>query len=128
MEFEPLEKDTAAATVLGQEIRTADADEMKEAIIARLFEQYAEQHGIVAEQSEIDAWVANLDRAMRKDKTLTATNADDLTAEEAAEIRDMRQNMARAIIYPLEDQLRTPPGIRWQNHFSGSSGLSVLRG
>ena len=88
----------ADATVLGQEIRTADAEEMKEAIITRLFEQYAEQRGIVAEQSEIDAWVASLDRAMRQDKTLTATNADDLTPEEAAEIRGMRQNMARAII------------------------------
>ena len=119
----------ADATVLGREIRTADAEEMKEAIITRLFEQYAEQRGIVAEQSEIDAWVASLDRAMRQDKTLTGTNADDLTPEEAAEIRGMRENMARAIItqWKINRELHREYGGRIIFQQAGPEPLDAYR-
>lgn len=98
VEFEPLIMAPVVATVIGQEIRTTDAEEIKETIITRLFEQYANQHGIVAEESEIDTWTKNLDNAMRKDKNLTATDTDSLTPEEAAELKAMRRDMARSII------------------------------
>ncbi len=72
------------ATVLGQAIRSTNTEEVKEVIITQLFKQYADQHGIVAEEPEIDTWVSNLDRAMRIDKTLTATDAENLSPEEKA--------------------------------------------
>jgi len=41
IEFEPISSVPLAATVLGEEIHTTDADEMQQAIITPLFRQYA---------------------------------------------------------------------------------------
>ncbi len=94
IELEPLET-PVAATVLGEPIRTGDAGEMQEAVITRLFERYAAEHGIEAKELEIDAWVENMRRGMAAEG-LTAD--DGLTPEEAAEVDNMRHEMARSII------------------------------
>lgn len=87
---------SSVATVLGEEIRTADPAEMQEAIITRLFDRYATERGIKALDPEIDAFVENLQRAMAADENLAA--ADDLTPEEAGQVSAMRYDMARSII------------------------------
>jgi len=55
IEFEPPGGTPLAATVLGEEVRTTDPAQMQDSILARLFEQYAAQHGIEASDTEIMA-------------------------------------------------------------------------
>jgi hypothetical protein len=95
IEFEPAGVAAPAATVLGEEIRTTDVAEMQEAILTRLFDQYAAQRGIEAETVEIDAFVENMRRGMAA-KGLTAES--ELKPEEAAELAATRREMGRAII------------------------------
>ena len=95
IEFEPAGDTPPAASVLGEEIRTADPAEMQEAILTRLFDRYAAQRGIEAETAEIAALVENMRRGMVS-KGLTAEN--ELAPEEAAGLDAMRREMAGAII------------------------------
>ena len=88
--------ESLAATVLGEEVRTADPDEMQQVIITRLLDQYGAEHAIAAQAPEIDAFVENLQRAMAADENLTAE--DDLTPEEVEQVNAMRRDMARSII------------------------------
>jgi heat shock protein HslJ len=94
IEFEPMEL-PLAATVLGEEVRTSDASEMQEIVLTRLFDRYAEEHGITVTDAEIDTYVENMRRGMRAEG-LTAE--DDLTPEEAAEVEQMRRDMGRSMI------------------------------
>ena len=94
IEFEPVEL-PLAATVLGEAVRTSDPGEMQEIVLTRLFDRYAEQQGIEVTDAEIDAFVGNMRRGMRAEG-LTAE--DDLTAEEAAQLEQMRRDMGRAMI------------------------------
>jgi hypothetical protein len=83
------------ATVLGEEVRTADAGEMRQLLLTRLFDRYAEQHGIEVSEAEIDAFVEGMQRGMRAEG-LTADDA--LSPDEAAQVGQMRRDMARALI------------------------------
>lgn len=95
IEFEPLLL-PLAATVLGEEIRTSDADEMKQVLLTRLFDRYAEEHEITVAESEIEAHL----QAMKQGMAAEGLNAEeDLTPEEAAEVKAMREEMARSIIW-----------------------------
>ena len=93
IEFEPLAP--VAAIVLGEQIRSNNATEMQSAVLTRLMQDYASRHGIETTDTEIDAWVANLQRGMRA-SGLTA--ADELTGEEADEVARMRQQMGKSMI------------------------------
>jgi hypothetical protein len=84
-----------AATVLGEEVRTSDARELKETILTRLFDRYAEKHGIEVSDAEIDAYVVSVKRGMHA-MGLTAEEA--LSPEEAAQVEQMRRDMGRAMI------------------------------
>ena len=68
IEFEPITRAGAAATVLGQEVQAADAGEMQEILLTRLFEAYAAAQGIEATEAEIAAFVANLERVKQQDR------------------------------------------------------------
>jgi hypothetical protein len=85
-----------AATVLGEEIRTADAGEMQQFVLTRLFDRYAAEHGVEASNDEVDAYVERMQRAMAEDPNFTA--GDDLTPEEAAQVDAMRREMGRSMI------------------------------
>jgi len=85
----------AVATVFGEEIHTADAEELQNAILTGVFDRYAAERGLVAEEAEIDAFVESMKRGMAE-RGLTAQ--DDLTPEEAAEVDAMRREMGRALI------------------------------
>lgn len=95
IEFEPLDGQRPAATVLGEDIRTTDVGEMQEIILSRLFDQYAEQNGINATEEEIATFIDNMKRGM-KEKGL-ATEAE-LTPAEAAQVDAMRRDMGRSMI------------------------------
>ena len=94
IEFEPLP--AVVATVLGEQIRAANADEMKDAVLSRLFDRYAAEHGIEVADAEIDAYVNKLQQAMAADSNMTAGN--DLTPEEAAQVDAIRRDMGRSLI------------------------------
>jgi heat shock protein HslJ len=94
IEFEPLP--AVAATVFGEEIRTEDASEMQDRVLTLLFDRYAAEHGLTAEESEIDAFVESMKRGMAE-SGLTA-GEDDLTPEEAAQLDTMRRQMGRGMI------------------------------
>lgn len=98
IEFEPVTSEPLAATVLGEEVRTADAAEMQQIVLTRLFDGYAAEHGIVAEQDEIDASLDRIDRAMAATRGADPDPAENLTPEEAEQVRVMRNDMARAAI------------------------------
>jgi hypothetical protein len=94
VEFEPMAP-PLAAFVLGEEVRTSDPEEAQEIVLARLFDRYAEEHGITATDAEIDAYVENLHSGMSAEDR---TDEDALTPGEAAEVARMRHDMARAMI------------------------------
>jgi heat shock protein HslJ len=94
IEFEPLPG--VAAQVLGEEIRAANAAEMQDAVLTRLFDRYAADHGIEATDAEVDAYVGRLQQAMAADPDMTS--GDELTPEEAAQVDTMRRDMGRAMI------------------------------
>jgi len=96
IELEPALAAPLAAIVLGEEVRTADAGEMQQIIITRLFDQYAADHGIEAAESEVSSFVEKLQRAVEGDENLAAD--DDLTTEEAEQVDAMRREMAGSMI------------------------------
>ncbi len=91
VEFKPMSL-PLAATVLGEEVRTDDADEMQRAVLTRLFDRYAEAQGIAVTAAEIDAFVENMRRGMRAEGP---TAEDDLTPEESAQVAQMGRSMIR---------------------------------
>ena len=94
IEFEPLPP--LVATVLGEEIHTADADEMQQLVLTRLFDRYVAEHGLEATDAEVDAYVEGMQKAMSADPNLVAEN--DLTPEEVAQVTAMRRDMGRSMI------------------------------
>jgi len=94
IEFEPMDI-PLVATVLGEAVRTNDADEMQQILLTRLFDRYAKEQGIEVSDAELDTYVVKLRRGMRA-KGLTAE--DDLTPEEAVQAEQMHRDMGRAMI------------------------------
>jgi hypothetical protein len=84
-----------AATVLGEDIYTNDPAEMRDILLTRLFNRYAEENAITVSDAEIDAFVDEMRRGMRA-RGLTAE--DDLTPEEASQAEQMHRDMGRAMI------------------------------
>jgi len=89
IEFQPPGGTPLAAMVLGEEVRTTDPAQMQEAILARLFDQYAAQHDIEATDAEISMFIEALKRGMRDDGL---TSQDELTPDEAAQLETMRRD------------------------------------
>lgn len=95
IEFAPVAATPAAATVLGETIRTADASEMQALILQRLFDAYAAERHLEVTAGEVDAFV-NTMRAGMKDAGLS--DEDELSPQELAEVDTMRRNMGSALI------------------------------
>lgn len=109
IEFAPLAP--VAATVLGDAVRTSDADEMQRIVLTRLFDHYAAQQGLTATDAEIAAFLEHQRRGMQA-AGLTADQ--DLSPEEAAQVERMRREMARSMIrqWKLNRALYTQYGGR----------------
>ena len=56
------------AAVLGTKIHTGDPDEMKYVILAKLLDQYAEDHDIEVKPVEIDTYAESLHRVAERDR------------------------------------------------------------
>lgn len=84
-----------AATVLGEEIRTTDPDELQSIVLTRLLDHYAEQKGIEVSEAEIDVFADNMQRGMR---AMGLTAEEDLTPDEAVQAAQIRRDMGRAMI------------------------------
>jgi heat shock protein HslJ len=93
IEFEPLPP--VVAQVFGEDIRAAQAAEMQDAVLSRVFNHYAAENAIVVEKSEVAAYVETLKRGMAAEG-LTAE--DDLTPDERKEVDTMRRQMAQSVI------------------------------
>ena len=70
-----------AAEVLDTQVRTADAEEMKYAILSRLLDRYAADNRIEVAPEEIDAYVKAVDRAMADDRTKREARRDDIARQ-----------------------------------------------
>ena len=95
IEFVPADTTPAVASVLGEEIRSADADEVKSTILTVLLDQYAAERGIAAEPAEVDAFVEEMRRGMAE---RGLDSESELTPAEAAEAEAMRRQMGEALI------------------------------
>ena len=94
--------DPLSATVLNTEIHTADPDEMRFVILAKLMERYAIEHHIEVRRQEIDAYLASLRRvaenhrkqneARREDLTLRL-NTETLTEDERASLSSQLESL-----------------------------------
>jgi hypothetical protein len=126
IEFEPPGGTPLAAMVLGEEVRTTDPAQMQEAILARLFDQYAAQHEIGATDAEISIFIGDLKRGMRDDGS---TARDALTPDAAAQLETMRRDMARSIIrqWKINRRLYGEYGGRVINQQLGPEPLDAYR-
>jgi hypothetical protein len=95
LEFEPAADAEATATVLGEDLRTTDVGELREAILSRLFDRYAAEQGLKDEVVEIDAYLDIL-RMGRAAEGLTA--GEDLSPQEASEVETVETAMAASLI------------------------------
>ena len=93
IEFEPMPP--VVARVYGEEIRAADADEMRDAVLTRLLDQYASDHGIEAADTDVDAYVDKMRRGMAAEGLAAA---DELDPDERVELEAMRREMGQALI------------------------------
>jgi hypothetical protein len=66
------------AEVLGMEIRTTDAEEMKYVILGRLLDRYAVEQGIEVSQVDIDAYLNAMQRMAEQDRQQRATRREEL--------------------------------------------------
>ena len=95
IEFAPAAEAPAVAVVLGAKLNTTDPMELQSAILTPLFDHYAAEHDLEALEAEIDHYVEALEQGMRE---MGLDAADDLTAEEKAEVDAMRRDMGSALI------------------------------
>ena len=95
IEFEPVTENPAVAIVLGEKLYASAFEELQGAIITSLFDRYAAERGITVKDSEVNAFISNMERGM-KAEGLDA--ADELSPEEQAEVADMRRSMASSMI------------------------------
>jgi heat shock protein HslJ len=93
IEFEPLPP--VVAVVLGLAVRTTDPAELRDAVLTRLFDTYAQARGIPVSEQEVDAYVEHLRRGKA---AIGLTAAERLTAEEAAQVDAINRNLARSLI------------------------------
>ncbi|MEZ5811621.1 MAG: META domain-containing protein [Rhizobiaceae bacterium] len=95
VELEPVSSAPLAATVLGEAVRTEDVAVVRDVVLGRLFEQFAQKNGIRAEREEIDAHLEALRKGMGENGS---ADEKSLTPEEAEQLGELRQQMARSII------------------------------
>ncbi len=98
IEFRPLEEGKAMARVLGETINNQDPQEVQSLVLTRLFDDYADKHGLAATEAEVTAYLADMDRRLKEDLGDDYQGLDDLSAEEAVEVRQMRSAMAASMI------------------------------
>jgi hypothetical protein len=98
LNFAPGPAAEASATVGSLSLVVDDADALRGIVLARLLDHYASSAGIAAQDVEIDAYLARLERALRSDPGDAYDDGSSLSDEEQAEVARMRRSMANAVI------------------------------
>ena len=126
LEFEPSGMIEVTATVLGTELTATDEAELTDAILTRLFDQYARDEGISVEQPEIDRFIENL-HAGKESAGLTSD--ENLTAEKSAQVDEMETSIASAMIrqWKINKSLYEKYGGRIIYQQMGPEPLDALR-
>jgi heat shock protein HslJ len=96
--FSPLEAPPVVAQLMGDDLRSTDPDAVRARILDRLFGAYAIREGLTASEDEVRAYLEDMDRTLAEALGEERENLDDLSPEEQAELRDMRETMARRMI------------------------------
>ncbi len=94
IEFAPVAP-PLAATVLGEEIQTGDGNEMREILLIRLFNRYAEDRGIEVREEEVDSFIENLRRKLGAEGL---TSEKELNEQERSQLAQIRREMGRSLI------------------------------
>jgi hypothetical protein len=81
----------AVATVLGRSVHTRDPEEVRFVVQKRLSDRFAEQQGITVLQEEVDAYVRQVDEALRREGIRPA-------GADRPEDRAVREEIAAAFI------------------------------
>jgi heat shock protein HslJ len=98
IEFRPAPEAPIVARVLGEALRSDDPEVVQGQILGRLFADYLARSDLEATETEISAYIADLDRTLAASLGDEAESVDDLTAEERAELLTMREDVARTMI------------------------------
>lgn len=72
------------AEVLGTDIRTTDAEEMKYVILGRLLDRYVAELSIEVSQADIDAYINAIQRVAEQDRQRRAMRREELQQQLAA--------------------------------------------
>jgi hypothetical protein len=88
-------RDSAVATLFGEELRIADPAALREVLLTGLFDAFAAREGISVSDREVDAFVHNLAEGMRAQGL---GSKEVLSAAAVAEIDHMRRETGREII------------------------------
>lgn len=118
-----------SARVLGEELHTTNPDEIQYELLDRLFDDYAAQHELSATGDEVNAYIETMDRRMKADLGDEYESPEDLSPEDAAELRAMRETMAGAMIqrWKLNRALHQEYGGRVIHQQLGPEPLDAYR-
>lgn len=75
----------AAGKVLGTVVHTRDVEELRYVVLKELTDRYAEEKGISVTKAETDAYIANVQRVLRKDREEKAARRDEVAKRLAAD-------------------------------------------
>jgi len=98
IEFAPLPAEEASASVDGLSLVADSPDTLRGLALSHLLEAYAAEKGLSANDEEVDAYLARMDRRLRADLGDAYDDGSSLPPEEQAEMVRMRERMARAMI------------------------------
>lgn len=95
IEFAPDGTGSPVATVLGEDVDADDPDQVQEIILTRLFDRYADEHGISVNDAELDAYV---EKMRSESDPADSASEQEPSAEEAVEVANFRDEMGRSLI------------------------------
>jgi hypothetical protein len=78
-------QDPLAAEVLGTEVHTRDADEMRYVILSKLVDRYAAEHDIDVDREEIDAYLESMRRTMENHHKKNLARREELARKLASQ-------------------------------------------
>jgi heat shock protein HslJ len=95
LEFRPLSGEAVSARVLGISLISDSVDTLREVSLARVLDDFAQQHDLRATEEEIAIFVGKLEAAQA---TEASPGEPALTVEEQAEVQLLRRTMAESMI------------------------------
>ncbi len=97
IEFHPVGA-TVTARLMGEDLTETDPEAVQAAILDRIFGDYAAANGLRATEAEVSTYVETMDRRLKADLGDDYEGTDDLSPEDAAEVKQMRSDMGSSLI------------------------------